>query len=282
MYQTDIKEYGEDIKSYFERAFNDDAVCGGKVKLEVLQDAVTNWEDVYNVWMMKGQFDLGFGAISGNTYNPLNFLEVLKSDNSSSFTLNWGTDTSKVDEKNPIIYDGKKWSFDALWEVADHGGIVENGEKIDPVRSCTANRPTKLEGSGLENNLQNGFNLELPVDFAEFNEAGGKAEFDINRVDCYIFGRGNVTLAEKGQASLVYDKANKVVRVQVSKALAEEIEAAIIEQNGFKDTDVDEWHKHPFIMGKYNQLFTWELYYELSINGGSASVNYAPVDSADE
>ena len=282
MYQTDIKEYGEDIKFYFEKAFNDDAVCGGKVKLEVKQDAVTNWEDVYNVYMMQGNFDLGFGAISGNTYNPLNFMEVLKSDNSSSFTLNWGNDTSKVDEKNPIIYDGKKWSFDALWEVADHGGIVENGEKIDPVRYCNANYPTKLDGTGREANLENGFKIEFPVDFAEFNAEGSSAVFDINRMDCYVFGRGNITLAEKGDGNLVYDKNNKVIRVTVSKAKAEEIEAAIIDTQGYKDTDAEAWHKHPFNMSRLDQLFTWELYYELSINGGSASVSYFPVSASDE
>ena len=282
MYQTDIKEYGEDIKFYFEKAFNDDAVCGGKVKLEVKQDAVTNWEDVYNVYMMQGNFDLGFGAISGNTYNPLNFMEVLKSDNSSSFTLNWGNDTSKVDEKNPIIYDGKKWSFDALWEVADHGGIVENGEKIDPVRYCNANYPTKLAGSGREANLENGFKIEFPVDFAEFDAEGSSAVFDINRMDCYVFGRGNITLAEKGDGNLVYDKTNKVIKVTVTKEKAEEIEAAIIDTQGYKDTDAEAWHKHPFNMSRLDQLFTWELYYELSINGGSASVSYFPVSASDE
>ena len=283
MYQTDIKEYGEDIKSYFERAFNDDAVCGGKVKLEVKQDAVTNWEDVYNVWMMKGQFDLGFGAISGNTYNPLNFMEVLKSDNSSSFTLNWGPDTSKVDEKNPIVYDGKKWSFDALWEVADHGGLVENGEKIKPVRSCTANRPTVHDGTALKNDLWNGgFDLEIPVEFAEFSESeGGAATFDINRVDVYVFGRGNITLAEKGDAELVYNKNAKKVKVHVTSEKATEINNAIKETNGFKDDDTDAWHKNPFIMAQYSKLFCWELYYELKIGTGSASVNYAEVKSSD-
>ena len=297
MYQTDIKEYGEDIKFYFEKAFNDDSVCGGKVKLEVLQDAVTNWEDVYNVYMMQGNFDLGFGAISGNTYNPLNFMEVLKSDNSSSFTLNWGTDTSKIDEKNPIIYapldptdathtrrlEARKWSFDALWEVADHGGIVENGEKIKPVRSCTSLWPTARGTNTTINNLYaDGFDLVLPVDFAEFNEDGSKAEFDINRVDCYIFGRGNITLAEKGSANLVYDKTNHKVKVTVTKAIAEEINEAIKDVHSYTEPYTEAWQENPFIMEQFDQLFTWELYYELSINGGSASVNYCPVEAADE
>lgn len=284
MYQTDIKEYGEDIKFYFEKAFNDESVCGGKVKLEVKQDAVTNWEDVYNVYMMQGNFDLGFGAISGNTYNPLNFMEVLKSDNSSSFTLNWGTDTSKIDEKNPIIYEGKKWSFDALWEVADHGGIVENGEKIDPVRSCTANRETVIGGTAGQNNLYEGYDLILPVDFASFNEEGSSAEFDVNRIDVYVYGRGNITVAEKGDANLVYPYNGdaKKIKITVTPEKAAEINEAIKDTNGYKDTDTEEWHKNPFISSKRDVLFSYELYYELSINGGSASVNYFPVGSADE
>ena len=282
MYQTDIKEYGEDIKFYFEKAFNDDSVCGGKVKLEVLQDAVTNWEDVYNVWMMQGRFDLGFGAISGNTYNPLNFMEVLKSDNSSSFTLNWGTDTSKVDDKNPIIYQGKKWSFDALWEVADHGGIVENGEKIDAVRSCTANWPTATGTNTGINNLYNGFDLVLPVDFASFDEEGSKAEFDVNRIDCYIFGRGNITLAEKGaNLQYPYNGDAKKIKITVTPEIAAEINKAIKETHSFEAPYTEDWQENPFIMEQFDQLFTWELYYELSINGGSASVNYAEVTASD-
>ena len=282
MYQTDIKEYGEDIKYYFETAFNDPSVCGGRVKLRVDQDAVTNWEDVYNVWMMQGRFDLGFGAISGNQYNPLNFMEVLKSDNSSSFTLNWGPDTSKVDEKNPIVYDGKKWSFDALWEVADHGGIVENGKKIKPVRSLTSNRPTTLAGVRITDDiLYNGFKLTLPVDFAEFNEEGSKAEFDVNRFDIYVVGRGNITVAEKGDGNIVYNKAKKQIEVTCTEEIAQEINAAIKEQNGFHDDDKDSWHKNPFLISKLNDLFGYELYYELSINGGAASINYAEITNSD-
>ena len=290
MYTTDIKEYGEDIKSYFEKAFNNDAVCGGRVKLEVLQDAVTNWEDVYNVWMMQGRFDLGFGAISGNTYNPLNFMEVLKSDNSSSFTLNWGNDTSKVDEKNPIVYDGKKWSFDALWEVADHGGIVEEGEKIDPVKRCYNKRPTNAAGTAYENDLYKGFKVVLPTEFAEYEGSGaGSAEFDVSRLDLYIHGYGNETLAEKGSTdpeldgcSISYDKSKKEITVVVSAARAAAIQETIKTHFNYKDTDKEEWHKNPFIVGKLgaNELFEFELYYSLKIAGGSASINYTPVATA--
>ena len=87
----------------------------------------TSWSDVYYYKMMLGQFDIGFGSISGNTLDPLNFLEVLKSDNSSGFTLNWGLDTNATDLDHLIEYDEKLWSFDALWTAADHGAYVVKG-----------------------------------------------------------------------------------------------------------------------------------------------------------
>ena len=46
MYETDVTEYGNDIKNYFETAFNDNRVAEGKVKLEVEQKAVKNKESL--------------------------------------------------------------------------------------------------------------------------------------------------------------------------------------------------------------------------------------------
>ncbi|MDD7598483.1 MAG: hypothetical protein PUJ83_02390, partial [Bacilli bacterium] len=62
---------------------------------------------------------------------PLNFMEVLKSDNSSGFTLNWGPDTSKLDAS--LTYDNKAWSFDTLWRAGDQGILVKNGAELPPV-----------------------------------------------------------------------------------------------------------------------------------------------------
>lgn len=116
MYASNETDMHNDLKQYFESAFNG---ANTGLTLNVNFWVGAEWYDVYYDKMMVGQFDLGFGSISGNTLNPLNFFEVLKSDNSSGFTLNWGTDTSKVDEN--LIYDGKTWSFDDLWQAADTG-----------------------------------------------------------------------------------------------------------------------------------------------------------------
>ena len=129
MYQNDETTYGEDIANYFTDAFNNSEVGKGCVELEVRHNAESQWEQVYNDHLMVGVYDLGFGAISGNTLNPLNFMEVLKSDNSSGFTLNWGPDTSKID----LSYNGEMWSFDNLWAAADHGVVTYKGESLPPI-----------------------------------------------------------------------------------------------------------------------------------------------------
>ncbi|MFA7111321.1 MAG: ABC transporter substrate-binding protein, partial [Bacilli bacterium] len=122
MYEYMTTEYAS-IGQYIEKAFNSVGIDKG-VKLVVRNSAVSVWSDVYYKHLMVGQFDLGFGSISGNSLNPINFMEVLRSDNSSGFTLNWGTDTSVVSDE--INYDGMNWSYNALWQAADTGVIVDS------------------------------------------------------------------------------------------------------------------------------------------------------------
>ncbi len=127
MYESDIDEYAQ-IPQNIEDAFN---ACGGPLKLKIDVIAVSNPYDVYYNKLMIGKFDIAFGAISGDPYDPLDFFEVLKSDNSSGYTLNWGVDTNEVD--GSIIYDGKVWSFDALWEAGMKGGIAKDGQAVSLV-----------------------------------------------------------------------------------------------------------------------------------------------------
>ncbi len=127
--QSQITQWGDMWAKTIEDAFNKAASSYG-ITLDIVNEATTNWYDCYYSKAMVGQFDFVFGSISGNTLDPLNFMEVLKSDNSSGFTLNWGIDTSKVDDS--LVYDGKSWSFDALFNVANSGGLVKDGEMAVP------------------------------------------------------------------------------------------------------------------------------------------------------
>ena len=134
MYPQHEETYHNEIKQYFEDAFNHESVHGGEYKL-VCEFWVGNaWSDVYYNKLMLGQYDLGFGSISGNSLNPLDFLSVLSSDQSisGSFTLNWGTNTSDPDA-DVLVYNGARWSFDALWTAANNVAVVVDGVLVPAV-----------------------------------------------------------------------------------------------------------------------------------------------------
>ena len=137
MYANQITTDGNLIAGYIKKAFDNAAQSlGYQVRLTVNQaEGGANWSDVYYDHLLVGQFDLAFGSISGNSLDPLNFLEILKSSNSSGFTLNWGSDTTDVQSgDDALVYDGKRWSFDSLWGAADSGIILdENGMEVAPV-----------------------------------------------------------------------------------------------------------------------------------------------------
>ena len=133
MNTTDPKEYGDEIIGYFNAAFERTDASKKGFKINFTQDSgSTDYQQVYTT-MRKGLYDLGFGSISGMQLDPLGFLEVLKTNNETGFTLNFGLDTSVVHDDEPsgyIVYDNKKWSFDALWEAANKGAIVGSDTKV--------------------------------------------------------------------------------------------------------------------------------------------------------
>jgi len=252
MYESDIKEYGEEIESYMESAFNDEAVCNGTVKLDVVSSAVKNWQDVYNEVMMKGQFDLAFGAISGNTYNPLNFLEVLKSDNSSGFTLNWGPDTSEVNTSDPLVYNDNIWSFDSLWAAADHGSVVENGKNVKPVKEAYMSYD--------KNDYNDGATFWIDVNFFE----ASTVKFEVKEVSLYIFSSGSNEL----NYTVETDGAHKgALRIELTKAQANEFRDEMIRALKLCDDNKPQtsWVRDPFKVDNYNTYWNIDIKYEMSI-----------------
>lgn len=190
MYDNQIDLEGALIASYITTAFNAAAEAKGlPVRLKINQSAEAEWDYVYYDHLMVGQFDLGFGSISGNSLDPLNFMEVLKSSNSSGFTLNWGADTTIVETgEDALLYPDKDgnmraWSFDGLWDAADSGVILdEDGQAITPVtvnvtsivESATA---ISIEGNievidfdGLEIDLQDLYGTTDPSQYSDYFE----------------------------------------------------------------------------------------------------------------
>ena len=148
MYATHEDAYHKEIEQYLESAFNDESVSGGKYQLDVVFWVGEQWSDIYYNKLMLGQYDLGFGSISGNSLNPLDFVSVLSSDQSisGSFTLNWGTDTNDVDA-DILVYEGQRWSYDALWTAANSVAIVVDGENANATTMELVSQTANEDGS---------------------------------------------------------------------------------------------------------------------------------------
>ena len=134
MYPQNEEGYHNELKVFFESAFNDPSVSEGKYQLSCDFWVGNDWQEVYNNKMLVGQYDIGFGSISGNPLNPLDFVSVLSTNQkiSNSFTLNWGADTNDADVY-PIVYNGERYSYDAFYLAANNQAIVSNGRNEDVV-----------------------------------------------------------------------------------------------------------------------------------------------------
>ena len=161
MYPTHEEAYHNEIKSFLETAFNDPSVSGGVYKLEAVFWTGNDYLECYDK-MEYGQFDLGFGTISGVALNPLSFMNTLSSDPvlSAGWTLNWGTDTNDPDAY-PIVWNGERYSYDAFYNAANTSAIVANGANESAVSfeytEITKNADGSYTGSIL-------INMALPND----------------------------------------------------------------------------------------------------------------------
>ena len=119
--QGNVTEFAS-IVAMWETAFN---TSGAPITIRFTHWVGDVWTDAYFQKMLIGQFDLGFGNISGNALNPLNFMETIIDDNRSGFVINWGVSTQEVSDR--IQFQGQSWSFNALWMAAEQGVYVVDG-----------------------------------------------------------------------------------------------------------------------------------------------------------
>ena len=133
MSQSNEDSYHKYVKQYWEDAFNDVSVHAGCYRLEVnfWCPSDNDYNKTYDK-MLGGMYDVGFGSISGSELDPLGFLSVLSVDQSISheFTLNWAIDTNDPDA-DLLIYNGRRWSFDALYMATQQPSQVNQGVLSD-------------------------------------------------------------------------------------------------------------------------------------------------------
>jgi len=166
----DVKSYGDVFDSWaeianklFKQKYN------GSYEFVVNQhDGGSDYNAVYDA-RKQGEFQLGFGAITGNALDPLSFREVLKSDNSSGFTLNWGPDTSEVSDS--IVYDGKKWSYDGLWKAGTTVAALDNEGKLARVENVSTGGTTSA-GMKYQKLDKAAKSVSYALSFKSFTDAG--------------------------------------------------------------------------------------------------------------
>ena len=121
--ESQIASEGAELARMIEGTFND-AVEGFTLELDMYATAV--WSDPYYA-AMAGEFDMAFGSISGNPLDPIDFMDTVRSDDSSGFTLSWGTDTSLP--SRALEFKGEVYSFDALQRAGLGLTVVEAGKE---------------------------------------------------------------------------------------------------------------------------------------------------------
>lgn len=129
MYPVQEESYHNHVAKYWTDAFNDESVTRGKYKLQFTFDVGEDYMYCYDK-MLNGQYDIGFGSISGNSLDPLSFFNVNSTNPaiSNDFTLNWAVDTNTL--ADVLVYKGHRWSFDALYQSTQQLTIVENGCEV--------------------------------------------------------------------------------------------------------------------------------------------------------
>lgn len=248
MRPTQEEQYHNELKNFLETAFNDESVCGGVYQLSVNFWVGNVWSDVYYNKMMVGQFDLGFGSISGNSLDPIGFVSVLSSDPdiSGSFTLNWGSDTNSA-VQYPIVYKGARWSFDALYNAVNSKAIVVAGQ----------NKPTlSFNDLGLTKNADGTYTgvMEITPSLADKTELS-----NIVAVCCDYEGYKNQGLAyDEVEVATTFElKDGKYV---VTYTVTAELATA---------------YSH----GVENALTGFDIYYDMVFDGDASEGNYYSIEA---
>lgn len=244
---TSIKSMiGEDFINQIIQAWNQ-----SKAKTQhniTLQIETHTWDD--NDWQTalafssNGEVDLLFGAgSSGNILDPLSFMSVYKSDNSSGLTNSFSVDTSVPSTTNPITYDGKTWSYDALYSASSTGTAIDQSGNIVSLFTVDDSK-IKLDGK----KVSGSFNYTV--------RTVENASVTFDGVTLYISVNG-------GAASGSVDLASNPV---VSKPTISADKHSQTFTVSFDSVESDY-----FAMMQTTDIYDFEIHYTLTINGFSVS-----------
>lgn len=212
MYPANETGYHKYVKQYWEDAFNHSSVSNGRYKLECKFWVGNDWSDVYYTKMLTGQYDIGFGSISGNTLDPLSFFNINSTDVtiSNQFTLNWAMDTNTLVEA--LIYNGQRWTFDALYMSTQENAIVSDGAFSASSNLIDADNTANSDGSYDVTIKLSQHELTGELTVTDLVAFGGDYEVEYDEVTLYSDGEW----AEGVTGTFTYDEATRVTTITIS------------------------------------------------------------------
>jgi len=140
MYKTNVDNIGKYIQKWIKAAWD----ASGVTNLNLVWNCTIGgptYMDAYNL-IDRGETDFMYGAIQGSALDPLNIMNVCCTDNRGGLTLNWGKNTADPDKA--LVYDGKYFSFDALWSTSQKLTTCTAGAESKPMFVKAA--PTFADG----------------------------------------------------------------------------------------------------------------------------------------
>ena len=157
------------------------------------------------------------------------------------------------------------WSFDALWAVADHGGVVDNGSVVKSVKKCFM-----VAGA---NDFYNGTQFMVPVSFINVDAA----QLEVSRLQLYVYGSGGYDLAYTTSTG---EEGEVILSVNLSPELASEINEEMRRVNKMDDPSKEKlYNETPFILENYGLYWQLEVSYTLKIKDPASGKWGTPSES---
>jgi hypothetical protein len=168
------------------------------------------------------------------------------------------------------------WSFDALWAVADHGGVVKEGENAKLVEGCFIDAST--------DKFYNGATFKVYTKFIDVDSA----QFTIKNLQVNVYGFGGFDF-KTGTISkeVINDEENpfygiemNVFTVTLSSDVADDINQQIRHTRKMDDPNKpNQWNETPFTLENYGKYWSVELSYRLAIKAEGSDKFGAPTEA---
>ena len=121
------------LKEMFESSFNDNDVSNGIFRLTVNPSYSEIFGSIFYDKNYRGHFDLSFDKISGTTIDTKPYKDYMilstHKELSKGFNINFSIDTNELRD-DCIVYNGYKYSYDAILSALIESSKVENGKVI--------------------------------------------------------------------------------------------------------------------------------------------------------